>query len=48
MQEYGEPQDQIDKRLKLMGVKQSAARKLAPPSTDKKVLEWIPGKGWKK
>jgi hypothetical protein len=48
MTEYGEPQDQIDKKLKLMGVKSSPARKIVPPADDKKVLEWIPGKGWSK
>jgi hypothetical protein len=48
MQEYREPQDQIDKKLRLMGAKQSAARKLTASPTDRKVLEWIPGKGWKK
>jgi hypothetical protein len=49
MQEYGEPQDQIDKKLKLMGIQQSATTKIVPPpTTDKKVLRWIPGKGWEK
>jgi hypothetical protein len=49
MQEYGEPQDQIDKRLRLMGVKQSAAQKFTVPAKEgKKRLRWIPGKGWEK
>jgi hypothetical protein len=49
MREYREPQDQIDKKLKLMGIKQSAAQKLAAPTKeDKKRLRWIPGKGWEK
>ena len=49
MQEYREPQDQIDKKLRLMGIKQSAALKLVPPPKEEteKALEWIPGKGWK-
>jgi hypothetical protein len=47
MQEYGEPQEQIDKKIRLMGVQQSAATKIVPPpAADKKVLKWIPGKGW--
>jgi hypothetical protein len=50
MQEYREPQDQIDKKLRLMGVKQSAARKLTAPTKEgkKKRLRWIPGVGWEK
>jgi hypothetical protein len=49
MQEYREPQDQIDKKLRLMGVQQSATTKIVPPpADDKKVLKWIPGKGWEK
>jgi hypothetical protein len=46
MQEYKEPQEQIDKKLNLMGVRQSAATKIVSPAADEKVLEWIPGKGW--
>lgn len=48
MQEYKEPQDQIDKKLRLMGVKASPSLKIVPPATDEKVLRWIPGKGWEK
>jgi hypothetical protein len=46
MQEYKEPQEQIDKKLRLLGIKQSPALKVVTPKSDKKVLRWIPGKGW--
>jgi hypothetical protein len=50
MQEYGESQDQIDKKLRLMGVKTSPARKITVPEEEgeKKRMRWIPGKGWDK
>ena len=48
MAEYGESQEQIDKKLRLMGVKTSPAKKIVSPSEDKKVLKWIPGLGWEK
>jgi hypothetical protein len=48
MHEYREPQEQIDKKLQLLGIKQSPALKIVTPKSDKKVLRWIPGKGWKK
>ena len=48
MTEYGESQEQIDKKLRLMGVKTSPAQKIVSPVEDEKVLKWIPGKGWEK
>jgi hypothetical protein len=50
MQEYGEPQDRIDKKLRLMGIKTSPARQIAAPTEEgeKRRMRWIPGKGWDK
>lgn len=48
MQDYGEPQDQIDKKMQLLGAKQSPALKITPSADEKKRRRWIPGKGWEK
>lgn len=48
MREYGESQDQIDKKLRLIGVKTSPSKNIITPPSDKKVLKWIPGEGWAK
>lgn len=48
MQEYKEPQEQIDKKLQLLGIKKSPALRTITPESDEKVLRWIPGKGWSK
>lgn len=49
MLEYGESPDQVEKKLRLMGVRQSPTLKLTTPEpTTKKRRRWIPGKGWSK
>jgi hypothetical protein len=48
MQEYGESQDQIAKKMQLLGTKQSPALKIIPATDEKKRRRWIPGKGWEK
>jgi hypothetical protein len=50
MREYGDSQEQIDKKLKLLGIKASPMQKVVAPAEvdEKKRMRWIPGKGWEK